>query len=99
MSFPWSPDEDAILSAHIAGKFDLATAYELLSVGGRTYPAVSSRASRMRISPPASTGRPNVRPSLPRGMTADQVAWARANPGDPQSALILGWAQEGPVLL
>lgn len=103
MAFPWHPDEDAIVSRHIAGEFDIHDAASFLP--RRTLGAIADRARALRngkckIYEPQ---KPKFAPDMPKGVTADAIAWAKQQPIGSRyhrdAVLILGWAEEGPVRL
>jgi hypothetical protein len=100
MSTNWNKIEDAILDRFIAGEIDLGSAADLMP--RRTKNSIEVRASLRRcgIERTFFAPKPNQPvPAKPRGMTAEQIAWAEANPLAKEAEMILGFAATGPVLL
>lgn len=95
---PWTPAENAtLLRIEAAGMLTKANVAALLeALPGRTYEACMSRMQGLRAGEGRSTYHQERHPTPkpPRGMTAEQVDWARANAGHPEARMILGFAEE-----
>lgn len=103
MANVWSPGEDAIVRRHIAGEIDIHDVADLMP--RRTLGAIADRARALRNGKCKNyeSQKPALAPALPKGVTADAIAWAQQQPIGSRyhrdAVLILGWAEEGPVRL
>lgn len=103
MANVWSPGEDAIVRKFIDGKLDIHDAADLMprrSIGAIEYRANALKTGKYKIYEPQ---KPRHAPDMPKGVTAEAVAWAKQQPIGSRyhrdAWTILGWAKEGPVRL
>lgn len=74
---------------------------QMADILGRSVKAVEVARRRLGITRRQArsikpTRSPIPTPGTPRGIQPDQIAWAEANPGHPEAALIMGMSKELP---